>query len=123
MFREVVLACASQKTHNFYGPEKSFVKLRPAYSVKLVFLFVVKGIKIKINAKFCDTEHFRSEDTKKIMSPEKFRVFRETGPWALFAMTVPKTCAHTAISKNVVGDHDECQLSKGDCKPVKKCGY
>ena len=55
-------------------------KTPTAYSVKLVFLYVVKGIKIKITAKFCDTEHLRFEDTKRIMSPEKFRVFRETGP-------------------------------------------
>ena len=73
------LACVSQKTRKLYGPEKPFVKLRPAYSVKLVFLYVVKGIKIKITAKFCDTEHFRFEDTKRIVSPKKFRVFRETG--------------------------------------------
>ena len=33
-------------------PEKPFIKLRAAYSVKLVFLYVVKGIKIKITAKF-----------------------------------------------------------------------
>ena len=55
------LACISQKTQKLYGPEKPFVKLRAAYSVKLVFLYVVKGIKIKITAKFCDTEHFRFE--------------------------------------------------------------
>jgi len=73
-------ACVSQKTRKLYGPEKPFVKLRPAYSVKLVFLYVVKGIKIKITATFCDTEQFRFEDTKRIISPEKFRVFRETGP-------------------------------------------
>ena len=80
-FKNSDLACVSPKTRKLYGPEKPFVKLRPAYSVKLVFLFVVKGIKIKITAKFCHTEHFRFEDTKRIMSPEKFRVFRETGPW------------------------------------------
>ena len=33
---------------------------------------------------FCDTEHFRFEDSKRIMSPEKFRAFRETGPWGPF---------------------------------------
>ena len=76
-----VLACVSQKTRKLYGPEKPFVRLRPAYFVKLVFLYVVKEIKIKITAKFCDTEHFRFEDTKRIMSPKKFRVFRETGLW------------------------------------------
>ena len=32
-------------------PEKPFIKLRAAYSVKLVFSYVVKGIKIKITAK------------------------------------------------------------------------
>ena len=74
------LACVSQKTRKLYGPEKPFVKLRPAYFVRLVFSYVVKGIKIKITAKFCDTEHLRFEDTKRIMSPENFRDFRETGP-------------------------------------------
>ena len=61
-------------------PEKQFVKLRPARSIKLVFPYVVKAIKIKITAKFRDMEHLRFEDTKRIMSHEKFRDFRETGP-------------------------------------------
>ena len=65
---------------NFTGPESPFVKLQPAHSVKLVSLYVVKGIKIKITAKFRDTEHLRFEDTKRSMSSEKFRVFRDTGP-------------------------------------------
>ena len=29
-------------------------------------------------------EHLRFEDTKRIMSPEKFQDFRETGPWPEF---------------------------------------
>ena len=28
-----------------------------------------------------------------------------------------------AISKNVVRENDECQLSNGDCATEKKCGY
>ena len=36
---------------------------------------------MKITTKFRDTEHLRFEDTKKIMLPEKFRVFRERGAW------------------------------------------
>ena len=44
--------------------EKPFVKLRPAYSVKLVFSYVVKGIKIKITAQFRASRRFRFEDTK-----------------------------------------------------------
>ena len=42
----------SRKSRKLSGPEKPFVKLRSAYSVKLVFSYVVKGIKIKITAKF-----------------------------------------------------------------------
>ena len=62
-------------------PEKPLVKLRPAYSVKLVFSYVVKGVKVKITAKFRDTGVLRFEDTKRIMSPEKIRAFRETSAW------------------------------------------
>ena len=62
------LACVSQKTRKLYGPEKPFEKLRPAYSVKLVFLYVVKVIKVKITAKFRDTEHLRFEDTKRTVT-------------------------------------------------------
>ena len=75
----LALACVSQKSRKLYGHEKPFVKHRGAYSVKLVVSNVVKGIQIKITAKFRDTEHLRFEDTKRIMSPEKFRNFRETG--------------------------------------------
>ena len=75
----LVEACVSQKTRKLSEPEKQFVKLRPAYSIKLVFPYVVKAIKIKITAKFRDMEHLRFEDTKRIMS-QNFRDFRETGP-------------------------------------------
>ena len=36
----------SQKSRKLFGPEKPFVKLRPANSVKPFFLYFVKGIKI-----------------------------------------------------------------------------
>ena len=52
--------CVSQKTRELYEPEKPFLKLRPAYSVK--------AVKIKITAKFCDTEHLFFEDTKRIVT-------------------------------------------------------
>ena len=42
----------SRKSRELFGPGKSFVKLRPACSVKLVFSYVVNGIKIKITATF-----------------------------------------------------------------------
>ena len=60
----------SRKSRELFGPEKPFVKLRPAYSVKLVFQYVVMGIKIKITAKFRASRRHRFEDTKRIMSPE-----------------------------------------------------
>ena len=60
----------SRKSRKLFRPEKPFVKLRPAYSVKLVFSYVVKGIKIKINAKFCASRCLRFDDTKRIMSPK-----------------------------------------------------
>ena len=76
----------SRKSRELFGPEKPFVKLRPAYSVKLVFSYVVKGIKIKIIAKFRASRRLRFEDTKRIMSPEihpkSFGTFEIPGPWS-----------------------------------------
>ena len=74
-----VQACVSKNTRKLYGSEKPFVKLRPPYSGKLVFSYVDKGIKMKITAKFRDTEQL-SFWKMRTTSPEKFRDFRETGP-------------------------------------------
>ena len=52
------------------SPEKAFVKLQPAYSVEPVFSYAVKGIKIKITAKFRASRRLRFEGKKKIISPE-----------------------------------------------------
>ena len=61
-----------ESAENFSGPkrEEPFVKLRPAYSVKLVFSYVVKGVTIKISAKCRASRRVRFEDTKRIMPPE-----------------------------------------------------
>ena len=64
------LGPVSRKSRELSGPEKPFVKLLPAYSVKLIFSHVVKGIKIKITAKFRASRHLPFEGTKRIMSPE-----------------------------------------------------
>ena len=65
-------------------PEKPFVKLSPACSVKLLFSYLVKGIKIKITAKFRASRRLRFEDTKRIMSPEmhpkSFGTFEKWAP-------------------------------------------
>ena len=52
------------------------MKLRPAYSVKLVFSYVVKGIKVKVTEKFRVSRGLQIEDTKGIVTrnaPENFR--------------------------------------------------
>ena len=64
------LGPVSRKSRKPFGPEKPFLELRPADSVKLVFSYVVKGIKIKITAKFRVSRRLHFEDTKRIMSPE-----------------------------------------------------
>ena len=60
----------SRKSRKLFGPEIPFVKLRPAYSVKLVFPYVAKGIKMKLAAKFRASRRLRFEDTWRIISPE-----------------------------------------------------
>ena len=78
------LGLVSRKSRKLFEPEKPFVKLRPAYSAKLVFSYVVMGIKIKITAKFRAFRRLRFEDTKRIMSPEmhpkSFGTFEKQAP-------------------------------------------
>ena len=62
----------NRKKNYFFSAERdlgpvSRKSLRPAYSAKLVFSYVVKGIKIKITAKFRASRRLRFEDTKRIM--------------------------------------------------------
>ena len=63
-------------------------------SVKLVFSYVVNGIKIKITAKCRASRRLRFEDTKRIMSPEIrpkcFGTFEKQAPGACFSK-VPKS--------------------------------
>ena len=77
----------SRKSQKLLGPEKPFAKLRPAYSVKLPFSYLVKGIKIKITAKFRASRRPHFEDTRRIMSPEmhpkSFRTFEKWAPGLL----------------------------------------
>ena len=53
-----------------FRPEKLFIKRQSARSIKLVFSEVVKGIKIKITAKFRTSRRLPFEDTEIIMWPE-----------------------------------------------------
>ena len=62
----------SQMSRKRFGSEKPFLNLRPAYSVKVVFSYVAKEIKIKITTKFRASRRPCFEDTKRVMSPETF---------------------------------------------------
>ena len=88
------LGPVSRKSRKHFGPEKPFVKLGPAYSVRLVFSYVVKGIKIKITAKFRASRRLSFEDTKRIVSPEmrpkSFGTFEKQAPGVRFSKD-PKT--------------------------------
>ena len=74
----------SRKSWKLFGTEKPFVKLRLAYSVKLVFSCFVKRIKTKITSKFRASRRLCFEDTKRIMSPEmrpeSFGTFEKRAP-------------------------------------------
>ena len=63
----------SRKSRKLFRPEKPLINLRLAYSVKLIFSYVLKRIKIKITLKFCASRCLCFDDTKRIMSPEKRR--------------------------------------------------
>ena len=83
--QEDALGPVSRKSRKLFRPEKPFLKLRPPYSVKLFFFsYVVKGIKIKITAKFRTSRRLRFEDTKRTMSPEmlpkSFGTFEKQAP-------------------------------------------
>ena len=101
MTRIRLLGTVSRKSRELFGPEKPFVKLRPAYSVKLVSSYVVKGIKVKINAKFRASRRLRFEDTKRFMSPEirpkRFRTFEKQTPGARFSK-VPKLSGRISVT-------------------------
>ena len=81
-----------RKSRELFGPEKPFVIVRPAYSVKLVFSYVVKGIKTKITAKFRASRRLCFEDTKRIMSPEigpkSFGTFEKQAPGPVTEISV-----------------------------------
>ena len=79
----------SRKSCELFGPEKPFVKLRTAYSVKLVFSYVIKRTQVKIAAKFRASRRLRFEDTMRTISPEmrpkSFGTFEKWVPGARFS--------------------------------------
>ena len=96
-----ILGPVSRTSRELSGPEKPFVKVRPAYSAKLVFSYVVKGVKIKITAKFRASRLFRFEDTKRIMSPEirpkSFGTFEKQAPGPVSRIFSPNKRAEQSL--------------------------
>jgi len=77
----------SRKSRKPFEPKKPFVKLQPAHCVKLVFSYLVLGIKIKTTPKFRAWRRLRFEHTKRIISPvmcpKSFRTFGKRAPFAI----------------------------------------
>ena len=93
----------SRKSRELFRARKAILKLRPAYSVKLVFSYVAERIKINITAKFRASRRLHFEDRKRIMSPDlrpkSFGTFEKQAPGARFSK-VPRTFrARKAIRK------------------------
>ena len=77
------LGPVSRKSRKLLRPEKAFVKLRPANSVKLVFSYVVKGIKIKITAKFRASRRLALKIQRELCYPKcarKVSALSKNGP-------------------------------------------
>ena len=128
-FQEGVLGHVSRKFRKLFGPEKPFVKLRLAYSVKLVFSDAVKRIKIKITSKFRASRRFRFEDTKRTMSPEmrlkSFGTFEKRAPLSfvsLCQLCYKRPCLSSFFTDSVIDDFitvavtECCPLCDSSCR-------
>ena len=70
--------------------------------------------------KSCSLPDRTTEEKKKrkTKTNEKLQPSNRKMSFAMKVLTL-----YIAISKNVVRENDECQLSNGDCTTEKKCGY
>ena len=57
------------------------------------------------------------------LNPHSRNLRSGTFDWKVWNFITYYVWIHIAISKNVVRENDECQLSNGDCTTEKKCGY
>ena len=92
----------SRKFQKLFGPEKPYVKIRPSYSVKLIFSYDVKGIQTMMTEKIRVSRLFRFEDTKRMspeMRPKSFGTFEKRAPALVFKM-VDGISASTGLISN-----------------------
>ena len=78
----------SRKFQKLFKPEKPYVKIRPSYSVKLIFSYV-KKYKTIMTAKIRVSRLFRFEDTKRMspeMRPKSFGTFEKRALALVFKM-------------------------------------
>ena len=135
-FKGKALGPVSRKPRKLFGPEKPFVKIRLAYSLKLVFSYVVKGLKIKITAKSRASRRLSFKATKRIVSPEirpkSFGTFEKQAPVKVPLQHMKRPALQNkqfvvlrlafrarkvlgTFEKRAPGDEAACQLLKYKC--------
>ena len=93
--KKLGLGLISRKARKLFGSEKPFGKLQPAYSVKLVFSDVVKGIKIKVTPSFMPRDAFVLK-IQRVMSHEmRPKIFGTFEKWA------PDICGYCLFSSTL----------------------
>lgn len=114
------------KVPKTFWAEKSFVKPRPANSAQLVFSCVVKGLKIKLSAKFRTSRHLRFEDTKGLCHPSrrfaqhllKRSALHRDCAERLVGRVFVVTCFLTDSFYHFLGTSDTSEVRLGLKKPV-----
>ena len=116
----VVQGPFSRKSRKVFGSEKPFVKLRPAYSIKLVFVICCKENKKWNNCKVSCLEapsFWRyKENLVPRNAPEKFRDFRETGPWFVVLLII--RVARARLNNLLSHSRRDSQLSQQNVQKV-----
>ena len=119
---EYDLGLVSRKSRELFGREKPFVKVRPAYYVKLIFSYVAKGIETKITAKFRASRRLRFEDTKRIMSLEIRPKSSRTFEISANQRSLPGKCIGINTSELMVSANHPSRPRTGRAFPLEVFG-
>ena len=112
-----LVSCPGRARFSKAGPEKPFVKLQPTYSVKLIFLFVAKGIEFKITARFRASKHLRFEAFKELCHPKCAR--KGSGRFKLEKWAPDRTLGTNRFKNLTKGSWQENQNFKENDKTFK----
>ena len=105
---DIALWCKNQIEHSIW--DESLLFSNCACSLEYSSLSTLEGLSYHICGKL--EVAFKASSQHQHCTDEAYK-----------AATVLSAVIYTAISKNVVGENDECQLSNGDLTTEKKCGY